>query len=102
MAPPTYRRDVLQMSDPTSAAFDSHSLANLAQQLRDGPLQELTELHRRTALLSDAAVDEHERLQRLTELALVSLSAMEQFHAFTRELRAQIVALAATPARELH
>jgi len=90
------------MSDPASVACNSRSLAILAEQLRDGPLQELTELHRKTALLSDDAVDEHERLQRLTELALVSLAAMEQFHAFTRELRAQIAALAATPARDLH
>ncbi len=91
------------MSDSASAAFNSRSLATLAQQLHDGPLQELTELHRKTTLLTtDAAVDEHERLQRLTELALASLSAMEQFHAFTRELRAQIAALAATPARDLH
>ncbi len=91
------------MSNSARAISNSRSLATLAQQLHDGPLQELTELHRKTALLStDASVDEHERLQRLTELALVSLSAMEQFHAFTRELRAQIAALAATPARELH
>jgi len=91
------------MSDSARAAFDSSSLATLAQQLHDGPLQELTELHRKTALLSTGtAVDEHERLQRLTELAVVSLSAMEHFHAFTRELRAQIAALAATPARDLH
>jgi len=91
------------MSDPASVASNSRSLAILAEHLRDGPLQELTELHRRTALLSnDAAVDERERLQRLTELALVSLAAMEQFHAFTRELRAQIAALSTTPARDLH
>jgi hypothetical protein len=91
------------MSDPVNAAFDSDSLATLAQQLRDGPLQELTELHRRTALLSTgAAVDQHKRLQQLTELALVSLSAMEHFHAFTRELRAQIAALTTPPPRELH
>ena len=91
------------MSDSASAGFDSRSLATLAQQLLDGPLQELTQLQRKTALLStDAAVDEHERLHRLTELALVSLSAMEQFHAFTCELRAQIAALATTPSRELH
>jgi hypothetical protein len=91
------------MNDPASAAFDTRSLAALAQQLRDGPLQELMELHRKTALVAaEAAVDEHVRLQQLTELALVSLSAMEQFHAFTCELRAQIAALAATPARDLH
>ena len=91
------------MSDPSSAVSNSRSLATLAQQLHDGPLQELTELHRKTALLStDATVDPHERLQRLTDLALVALSAMEHFHAFTHELRAQIAALAATPARDLH
>ncbi len=91
------------MNDPTSAAFDSHSLATLVQQLRDGPLQELVELHRKTTLLaSDTAVDEREQLHRLTELALLSLSAMEQFHAFTRELRTQIGVLAAKPPRDLH
>ena len=91
------------MRNPASVARNSRSLAILAEQLRDGPLQELTELHRRTALLSgDTAVDDHERLQRLTELALVSLAAMEQFHAFTRELRAQIAALATTSPRDLH
>jgi hypothetical protein len=71
------------MNDPASAAFDTRSLAALAQQLRDGPLQELMELHRKTALVAAEA-------------------AMEQFHAFTCELRAQIAALAATPARDLH
>jgi signal transduction histidine kinase len=91
------------MSDPISGAFDARSLATLAQQLHDGPLQELTELQRKTALLStDTSVDEHERLRRLTELALVSLSAMEHFHAFTRELRAQIAAITVTPARDIH
>jgi hypothetical protein len=88
------------MSDPASAALDSCSLATLAQQLRDGPLQKLTEL---PALLSkDAAVDADERLQQLTELALVSLAAMEHFHAFMRELRAQIAALTNTRTRDLH
>ena len=91
------------MRNRTSAAFDSCTLTTLAQQLHDGPLQELIELHRKTALLStDVSVDEHERLERLTELALVSLSAMEHFQAFTRELRTQIAALTTTPARELH
>ena len=90
------------MSDSVSA-FDSRSLATLTQQLYDGPLQELTELHRKaTRLSTGATVDDHERLQHLTELALISLAALEQFHAFTRELRAQIAALATTPARDLH
>lgn len=91
------------MSDPVDATPDSRSLASLARQLRDGPLQELTELHRKTTLLSnDPAASDHERLQQLTELALVSLAAMEHFHAFTRELRAQIAELTAAPPRDLH
>lgn len=91
------------MSDPADSAPDARSLANLARQLRDGPLQELTELHRKTTLLSsDPAATDHERLQQLTELALVSLAAMEHFHAFTRELRAQIAELVAAPARDVH
>lgn len=90
------------LSHSANAASRSDSLAALAEQLRDGPLQQLTELHRKTWLLStQAAADDDERLRRLTELALASLSAMEHFHAFTRELRAQIAALAA-PQRELH
>ena len=91
------------MSDSAHATVSCRALAILAQQLHDGPLQELLELHRKTSLLSDEmTLDERERLQQLTELALVSLSAMEQFHAFTRELRAQIAALVPPSARDLH
>jgi hypothetical protein len=91
------------MSDPVDAFESPRTLASLAAQLRDGPLQQLTELHRKTTLLSrDAAATERERLEQLTELALVSLEAMEHFHAFTRELRAQIAELVAMPGRDPH
>jgi hypothetical protein len=91
------------MSNPVDFRESSRTLATLAAQLRDGPLLELTELHRRTTLLSaDATTTDHERLEQLTELALVSLSAMEHFHAFTRELRAQIAELATGPRHESH
>lgn len=102
MAPPNLEESNA-MSDPVDAFDSPRTLAMLATQLRDGPLQELTELHRRTTLLStDMGATDRERLAQLTELALVSLSAMEHFHAFTRELRAQIAELVATPGREPH
>lgn len=62
------------------------SLAALAEQLRDGPLQELLELQVKTHLLADRlAADPDARLEDLESLVRLSLSAMEQFHAFTRE-----------------
>jgi hypothetical protein len=91
------------MSDPVDAASSARTLATLARQLREGPLHELTELHRKTTLLSEeTAADDHDRLQQLAELALVSLAAMEQFQASTRELRAQIAELVGRPTRDLH
>lgn len=72
-----------------SPAPTSASLTALAEQLRDGPLQDLVELQLRTtelaARLADNPADRIEELERLVRL---SLSAMEQFHAFTRELAA--------------
>jgi len=86
-------------ADPASS---SRALVTLAKQLGDGPLHELTELHRKATLLSCEPANDQERLQQLMELALVSLAAMKNFHAFTRELRAQIAALATTPSHDLH
>jgi hypothetical protein len=91
------------MTDQANAEPTPRSPASLAQQLRDGPLRELTELHRKATLVSDTAVVEHdERLEQLTELALLSLAAMERFQAFTRELRAHIADLVGTSGRDLH
>ena len=68
------------------ARAQSPTLAALAAQLRDGPLQHLKELQRDTTELATRlaaspsdGVDDVERLVRL------SLAAMEHFHAFTRE-----------------
>jgi hypothetical protein len=64
------------------------SLALLAEQLRDGPLQELIELQRRATQISDQLGDSrNERLRDLEELVRLSLSAMEHFHSFTREFQ---------------
>lgn len=73
--------------DETIAA--KASLGALAEQLRDGPLQELVELQRRATELSQELGDSSaERLQHLEELVRLSLSAMGQFHSFTREFEA--------------
>jgi hypothetical protein len=62
------------------------TLTVLAEQLRDGPLQELLELQLRANVLADRLADDPvERLEDLEGLVRLSLSAMEQFHAFTRE-----------------
>ena len=91
------------MRRSVQAVSNTGALASLAEQLRDGPLHELMELHRRTTLLAcEIAASDRRRLEQLTELALVSLTAMEGFQAFTRELRAQISELVDTSARELH
>ena len=91
------------MTDQANADLTSRSMAGLAQRLRDGPLQELTELHRKATLVSEMARSSHAaRLEQLTELALLSLAAMEHFQAFTRELRAQITDLIGTAGRDLH
>jgi hypothetical protein len=65
------------------------SLAALAEQLRDGPLQELLELQLKAHLLADRLADSPaDRLEDLEGLVRLSLSAMEQFHVFTREFAA--------------
>ena len=77
-------------TDPDGTAASS-SLASLAEQLRDGPLQELTVLQREAALLATRSpADPTERLEDLERLVRLSLSAMEHFHAFTREFQAVI------------
>jgi hypothetical protein len=65
------------------------SLAALAEQLRDGPLQQLIELQTRATQLADRlATDPGSRVEDIEGLLRLSLSAMEQFHAFTREFAA--------------
>jgi hypothetical protein len=68
---------------------DASSLTTLAEHLRDGPLQRLVELQIETTALAvrlgDGAPAKMEDVQQLVRL---SLSAMEHFNVFTRELGA--------------
>ena len=65
-----------------------HCLAALAGQLRDGPLRELAQLQREVArLAAHTGTSRAKRLQDLERLVRLSMSAMRQFHAFTRDLR---------------
>jgi hypothetical protein len=67
------------------------ALGTLAEQLRDGPLQELLELQQKANALADRlAANPGERLEDLEGLVRLSLSAMEHFHAFTREFAAVV------------
>jgi hypothetical protein len=67
------------------------SLTALAEQLRDGPLQELVELQLKANALADRlAGSPVDRLEDLEGLVRLSLSAMAQFHAFTREFAAVV------------
>lgn len=74
----------IDTSTPTTT-----SLTDLAEQLRDGPLQELIQLQLQAAEIAarigDSPADRIEDLERLVRL---TMSAMEQFHAFTREFAA--------------
>jgi hypothetical protein len=79
------------MSTQNSACHDAEpvSLAALAEQLRDGPLQELLELQIKATELADRLADRPaDRVEDLEQLVRLSLSTMEQFHSFTREFAA--------------
>ena len=69
-----------------ASAAQRSDLAALADQLRDGPLQQLVELHARIAALTDSL--EHTRkssVEELEPLVRLSVSTMAHFNAFTRE-----------------
>jgi len=73
---------------PHCAPAAPSALTALAEQLRDGPLQRLVELQIETMALANRVTDgppSHDDLERLVRL---SVSAMEHFHAFTREFAA--------------
>ena len=89
------------MARENSAVVDSStpsSLAALAEQLRDGPLQRLVELQVQTTALAARSTDDPPSLEHLEQLVRLSVSAMEQFNAFTREFAAVLREL--TDARE--
>jgi hypothetical protein len=65
------------------------SLNALAEQLRDGPLQRLVELQIETTALSDRLANgAPARIEDVERLVGLSVSAMQHFNAFTRELTA--------------
>lgn len=60
----------------------------LAEQLRDGPLQELIDLQlRANDLAAQMTRSPGGHLRELAELVRLSLAAMEHFHAFTRDFQ---------------
>jgi len=68
---------------------DASSLTTLAEQLRDGPLQRLVELQIETTALADRLDDgAPAKIEDVQQLVRLSLSAMEHFNVFTRELAA--------------
>jgi hypothetical protein len=67
----------------------SASLSALAEQLRVGPLQRLVELQIETTALAERLADgAPARIEDVEQLVRLSLSAMQHFNAFTRELAA--------------
>ena len=74
---------------PSLTAPPSASLAELAEKLRDGPLQNLIKLQRQATELADRLAENPAgRIEDLETLVRLSLSTMEQFHTFTREFAA--------------
>ena len=71
------------------AALCAPSATDLAEQLRDGPLQRLVELQAQTAAIADRLAEgAPARIEDVAQLVSLSVSAMEHFQHFTRELGA--------------
>jgi hypothetical protein len=67
------------------------SLAAMAERLRMGPLQELHELQRHADRLADRPPQcPRERLEDLERLVQLSISAMEHFRVFTRDVQLMV------------
>jgi len=70
----------------TTSSRPASSLTALAERLRDGPLLHLLELQSQMReLTARAAESPTSRVEDLERLVQLSVSAMEQFNAFTRE-----------------
>jgi len=79
------------------------SIDTLAEQLRDGPLQRLVELQTETTALADRLSDgAPARIEDVEKLVKLSVSAMEHFNAFTRELAAALRELTDAEQRHEH
>lgn len=65
------------------------SIAALAEQLRDGPLQRLVELQMQTTALANRLADgAPARIEDVEQIVRLSISAMQHFNAFTVEFAA--------------
>lgn len=65
------------------------SIAALAEQLRDGPLQRLVELQMQTTALANRLADgAPAKIEDVEQLVRLSISAMQHFNAFTVEFAA--------------
>ena len=65
------------------------SIAALAEQLRDGPLQRLVELQMQTTALANClAHGAPARIEDVEQIVRLSISAMQHFNAFTVEFAA--------------
>ena len=83
-------------TSPAARRATSKTIAALAEQLRDGPLQCLTALQGKTAAFAASGVaNEQERLEELEHLVRLAQCAMSRFHEFTDDLRALVEQVAA-------
>jgi hypothetical protein len=78
------------------------SLAAVAAQLRDGPLERCVALHRQATALANEMCAGEEDLSGLVEILDLTREASEQFHAFHRDLRALVSKLAETELVDIH
>jgi phosphate uptake regulator len=71
------------------------TVAAIADRLREGPLASLVDLHVKAEELSQAALQDGENLEQLTEVVRLAQHAMQRFHDFTRALERLVDDLAA-------
>jgi hypothetical protein len=75
--------------DIAALADQPRAFSALAEQLRDGPLQQLIEIQLQANELADRlAGSQADRIEDLERLVGLSLVAMQRFHTFTREFAA--------------
>jgi signal transduction histidine kinase len=76
------------MSRSWAARKAPPTLKSLAEQLRDGPLKDLTALQDQAeALAEKQPTNDHELLVHLQSLVALATCSMTRFHEFTAELR---------------
>jgi hypothetical protein len=90
MRAPTAPKLLMTNRDSAVAAPSAPaSIAALAEQLRDGPLQRLVELQMQTTALANRLADgAPAKIEDVEQLVRLSISAMQHFNAFTVEFAA--------------